>query len=206
MIGIEIDKAQMSRLTAAVIASGKKMSKEIAGTLNAVSKKTKLEMGREIRKRVAIPKDEVEKPLTIKTQAAPGSLFAVVSLKKTPRLGLRHFGAKQDKRGVSYKISKTGGRGRIDGAFMGPKPGVIRINWRGNVFVRVGPAQQMTKGRYQGKMRQPIQQRFGVSAYGTYKKNELAGPQLKAIEDELFKQMERRINLNVLRASGLVKT
>jgi hypothetical protein len=194
MIGIEIDKAQMSRLTAAVIASGKKMSKEIAGTLNAVSKKTKLEMGREIRKRVAIPKGEVEKPLTIKTQAAPGSLFAVVSLKKTPRLGLRHFGAKQDKRGVSYKISKTGGRGRIDGAFMGPKPGAVKISWRGNAFKRVG------------RSRLPIVKLLGVSAYGAYKKNELAGPQLKTIEDELSKQIERRINLNVLRASGLVKT
>jgi hypothetical protein len=194
MIAIEIDKSQMSRMTAAVIASGKKMSKEIAGTLNAVSKKTKLEMGREIRKRVAIPKDEVEKPLTIKTQAAPGSLFAVVSLKKTPRLGLRHFGAKQDKRGVSYKISKTGGRRRVDGAFMGPKPGAVKTSWRGNAFKRVGSS------------RLPIIKLLAVSAYGTYKKNELAGPQLKAIEDELFKQMERRINLNVLRASGLVKT
>jgi hypothetical protein len=194
MIGIEIDKVQMSRLTAAVIASGKKMSKEIAGTLNAVSKKTKLEMGREIRKRVAIPKNEVEKPLTIKTQASPGSLFAVVSLKKTPRLGLRHFGAKQDKRGVSYKIGKTGGRRRVNGAFMGPKPGAVKTSWRGNAFKRAGSS------------RLPIIKLLAVSAYGTYKKNELAGPQLKAIEDELSKQMERRINLNVLRASGLVKT
>jgi hypothetical protein len=194
MIGIEIDKAQMSRLAAAVIASGKKMSKEIAGTLNAVSKKTKLEMGREIRKRVAIPKGEVEKPLTIKTQASPGSLSAVVSLKKTPRLGLRHFGAKQDKRGVSYKIGKTGGRRRVDGAFMGPKPGAVKTSWRGNAFKRAGSS------------RLPIIKLLAVSAYGTYKKNELAGPQLKAIEDELSKQMERRINLNVLRASGLVKT
>jgi hypothetical protein len=194
MIGIEIDKSQMSRLTAAVIASGKKMSKEIAGTLNAVSKKTKLEMGREIRKRVAIPKDEVERPLKIKAQASPGSLVAVVSLKKTPRLGLRHFGARQDKRGVSYKIGKTGRRGRVDGAFMGPKPGAVKISWRGNAFKRVG------------RSRLPIVKLLGVSAYGAYKKNELAGPQLKAIEDELSKQMERRINLNILRASGLVKT
>jgi hypothetical protein len=206
MIAIEINRAQLQRLTDAVNASGKKLSKEIAGAINQVSRKTKLEMGREIRKQVAIPKDEVEKPLKIKTQATGESLSAIVSLKETPRLGLRHFGAKQDKRGVSYKISKTGGRGRIDGAFMGPKPGVIRINWRGNVFVRVGPARKMTKGRYQGKMRQPIQQRFGVSAYGTYKKNDMAGPQLKAIEDELSKQLDRRINLNVLRASGLVTT
>jgi hypothetical protein len=77
---------------------------------------------------------------------------------------------------------------------MGPKPGAVKTSWRGNAFKRVGSS------------RLPIIKLLAVSAYGTYKKNELAGPQLKAIEDELFKQMERRINLNVLRASGLVKT
>jgi hypothetical protein len=63
----------------------------------------------------------------------------------------------------------------------------------------------MTKGRYAGKMRQPIQQRFGVSAFGAYAKNDLEGPQVKEINKELSKQMERRINLNILRANGLVK-
>jgi hypothetical protein len=50
----------------------------------------------------------------------------------------------------------------------------------------------------------PITQLKGVSAYGAYAKNELSGPQVKTIEDELEKQIERRIELNVLRANGLV--
>jgi hypothetical protein len=194
MIAIEINRAQLQRLTDAVKASGKKLPKEIAGAINQVSRKTKLEMGRDIRKQVAIPKDEVEKPLKIKTQATGESLSAIVSLKKTPRLGLRHFGARQDKRGVSYKISKRGGRKRVDGAFQGPKPGAMKTSWKGNAFKRV------TKSRL------PIIKLLGVSAYGTYKRNEMAGPQVKAIEDELSKQLDRRINLNVLRASGLVTT
>lgn len=203
-ISIEINAKQLKRLGESAVAAKKSLTKELAAAINAVSKKTKLEMGREIRATVNLKKDEAEKPLSIRAAASPQSLQAVVSLRKTKRLGLRHFGARQDKRGVSYKISMAGGRGRIDGAFMGPKPGVIRINWRGNVFVRVGAAQKMTKGRYQGKMRQPIQQRFGVSAFGAYVKNNLAGPQVEAVNAELTKQIERRINLNVLRASGLV--
>jgi len=194
MISIEINRGQLQQLAKAVSASGKKLTKEIAGAINQVSKKTKLEMGREIRKKVAIPKDEVEKPLSIRAQATEGNLSAVVSLKETKRLGLRHFAARQDKRGVSYKISKTGGRKRVDGAFQGPKPGVMRMKWKGNAFKRVG------------KSRLPIVQLKGVSAYGTYKKNEMAGPQVKTIEGELSKQLERRIKLNVLRASGLVTT
>jgi len=194
MIAIEINRGQLQRLADAVSASGKKLTKEIAGAINQVSRKTKLEMGRDIRKKVAIPKEEVEKPLSIRAQATEGNLSAVVSLKETKRLGLRHFGARQDKRGVSYKIDKQGGRKRVNGAFQGPKPGVMRMKWKGNAFKRVGAS------------RLPIVQLKGVSAYGTYKKNEMAGPQVKSIESELTKQLERRIKLNVLRASGLVTT
>lgn len=194
MLEIKINEQQLQRLSNAVEAAGKKLKKEIAGAINQVSKKTKLDMGREIKKKVAIPKDEVEKPISIRASATEGSLAAVVSLKETKRLGLRHFGARQDRRGVTYKISKTGGRKRVNGAFLGPRPGVVRIKWKGNAFRRVG------------KNRLPIVQLKGVSAYGTYKKNDMAGPQVEAVTAELTKQLDRRINLNVLRASGLVTT
>lgn len=192
MFAIEINADQLKRLSESATAAKKSLTKELAAALNAVAKKTKLEMGRDIRATVNMKKDEAEKPLSIRATATPQSLQAVVSLKKTPRLGLRHFGAKQDKRGVSFKISKKGGRGRADGAFQGPKPGVMKTSWRGNAFKRVG------------SRRLPIVQIKGVSAFGAYVKNNLAGPQVEAINAELTKQMERRINLNVLRANGLV--
>lgn len=192
MIAVEINANQLDRLGSSAVAAKKSLPKELAAAINAVSKKTKLQMGRDIRATVNMKKDETEKPLSIRATATPQSLQAIVSLKKTKRLGLRHFGSKQDKRGVSYKISKKGGRQRVDGAFMGPKPGAIRTKWKGNAFKRVG------------KDRLPIVQIKGVSVYGAYVKNDLAGPQAQAITAELTKQMERRINLNVLRANGLV--
>lgn len=68
----------------------------------------------------------------------------------------------------------------------------MKMSWKGNAFKRVG------------KERLPIIKLQGVSAFGAYAKNELSGPQVKVIEDELTKQMERRIKLNILRAEGLV--
>jgi len=192
MIAIEINSGQLAALKDAVGKAGKKFSKELAGAINAVSKKTKLQIGRDIRATVALKKDESEKPISIRATATPENLKAIVTLKKTKRLGLRHFGARQDKRGVSYKINKKGGRSRADGAFQGPKPGVMKTSWKGNAFRRVGAS------------RLPIVMLKGVSAYGAYAKNELSGPQVEAIESELAKQMDRRIKLNVLRASGLV--
>ena len=191
MIGIEIKADQLTRLREATGEAKKSFTKELAGAINAVSKKTKLQIGRDIRKTVAMKKDESEKPLSIRAKATEQNLTAIVTLKKTKRLGLRHFGARQDKRGVSYKINKKGGRSRADGAFQGPKPGVMKTSWKGNAFKRVGAS------------RLPIVMLKGVSAYGAYAKNELSGPQVEAIESELAKQMDRRIKLNVLRASGL---
>jgi hypothetical protein len=192
MIAIQINAKQLKALQKAVGRAKKNFSKELAGAINAVSKKTKLQIGRDIRATVAMKKDEAEKPLSIRGTATAENLSATVTLRKTKRLGLRHFGAKQNKTGVSYKISKTGGRKRVDGAFQGPKPGVIKMSWRGNAFKRVGTA------------RLPIIKLQGVSEFGAYAKNELSGPQVKVIEAELTKQMERRIKLNILRAEGLV--
>ena len=192
MISIEIDAKQLKALQKAVERSGKKFANELAGAINAVSKKTKLQIGRDIRATVAMPKAEAEKPLSIRGTATEQNLSATVTLKKTKRLGLRHFGARQDKRGVSYKIDKQGGRKRVQGAFQGPKPGVQKMSWKGNAFKRVGAS------------RLPIVMLKGVSAYGAYAKNELSGPQVEAINAELTKQMERRIKLNILRAEGLV--
>lgn len=194
MIEIQINAKQLKRLREAVGKSKKSIKKELAGAINATSKKTKLQVGRDIRKTVNLKKDEAERPLSLRATATETNLVAVVSLKKTKRLGLRHFGARQDKRGVSYKIGKTGGRSRVDGAFQGPRPGVMKMSWKGNAFKRVG------------KERLPIVMLKGVSAYGAYAKNDLEGPQVKEINKELSKQMERRINLNILRANGLVKT
>lgn len=194
MMVIEVDAQQLKQLTDAVHRSGKNLNKEIAGAINAVAKKTKLKIGRDIRATVNLKKEESERPLKMRATATAGSLQAVVTLKKTQRLGLRHFGAKQDKKGVTYKISKKGGRQRVNGAFQGPRPGLIKVSWKGNVFIRAG------------KDRLPIVQLQGVSAWGAYVKNNLEGPQVQAINDELSKQIERRIKLNVLRANGLVTT
>jgi hypothetical protein len=204
MIGVEINADQLKRLGVAAAAASKSLTKELAGAINAVSKKTKLNMGRQIRETVNLKKDMVEKPLSIRASATADSLIAIVSLKKTDRYGLQHFGAKQNKSGVSYRIAKSGGRNRVNGAFMGPKPGQLAPKLYGGVWKRIGEARKMAKGRRQGKVAQPILKLYGVSPWGAYVKNNMAAVEVEAVSKELFKQIERRINLNVLRANGLV--
>ena len=192
MISIEVDAKQLKQLREAVGKAKKKFGRELAASINAAAKKTKLDIGRDVRSVIAIKKKESEAPLKVSAKATAESPQTTVSIGKTKRLGLRHFGARQDKRGVSYKISKQGGRQRIEGAFQGPRPGVQKMSWRGNVFKRAGI------------LRLPIIHLRGVSAFGAYAKNNFTKPQIKRINAELKKQIERRIKLNVLRANGLV--
>jgi len=192
MITIEINAKKLTELRKATEAAGKKFAPQLAAAINAVAKKVKLKIGRDVRSVIALKKDESEKPLKIEKKATPSMPQAVVRLRKTPQLGLEHFGAKQNKTGVSFKISKKGGRGRVARAFMGARPGSKTARWGGGVFVRSGTE------------RGPIHRIRGVSAYGAYVKNDFSGPQVAEINAELNKQMDRRIKLNILRASGLV--
>ena len=78
------------------------------------------------------------------------------------------------------------------GAFMGPSPGTFAPKLYGGVFRRVG------------KERLPIVKLYGVSPYGTYRKNDFESIDVAYSGDYLKQQIDRRINLNVLRANGLV--
>jgi hypothetical protein len=206
MIGIEINADQLKRLAESVSAAKKNLTKEIAGAINATAKKTRLDMGRQIREAINLKKAASEKPISVRAQASATSLVAVVHLKKENRYGLQEFGAKQNKSGVSYTIGKSGGRKTVAGAFMGPKPGQLAPRLYGGVWKRMGDKRKMTKGLRKGKLAQPIVKLYGVSPWGAWTQNHMEVVQVEAVSKELFKQIERRINLNVLRASGLVKT
>jgi hypothetical protein len=74
---------------------------------------------------------------------------ASITLKETDRISLKYFGAKQNKKGVTYKINKGKGRGFIKSAFVSQK-------LYGHVFKRVG------------KNRLPINKLMGASAWGVF--------------------------------------
>jgi hypothetical protein len=193
MIAMSIDQSQLSRLETATRNAGRLMSKELAAAINATAKKTRLEMGRKIRTELNVGKEAIESVIKIVRPATPGNLSAGARLNKTKRLPLRDFGAKQNKAGVSYKISKRGGRALVKGAFQGPRPRAIKASWRGRVFKRVG------KGRL------PIVQLMGPSPWGVFVKRRMTSAQIQETETDLRWQIERRIRFNVLRASGIIK-
>ena len=119
--------------------------------------------------------------LSVPSQATPSNLSATIRVKKKTRPSLKEFKAKQVKKGVSYRISKSGKRKTINGAFINQKMG-------GHVFKR------KTKARF------PLSKMHGVSVWGVYEVNDLlkhfTQPQVEA---ELSKQIKRRLDFNIFK-------
>ncbi|MFM7012440.1 MAG: hypothetical protein ACKO0Z_24455, partial [Betaproteobacteria bacterium] len=88
---------------------------------------------------------------------------------------------------------KNGARQQVDGAFMGPRPGAFAPKLYGGVFKRVGAD------------RLPIVKLKGVSPYGAYAKNNFFVQEEKTINENLAKEIKRRIELNILRFQKRIK-
>ena len=192
MIAIEINTKQLKKLKEAVGKAGKSFPRELSAAVNKVSTQTKTNIGREITKTVNIKAGIAKKQISTRNKATAESPKAVVSLSKSNRIGLQHFGGRQNKTGVSYKIDKQGGRKIVAGAFMGPRPGVLAPKLHGGAFKRVGTE------------RHPIIKLYGVSPFGAFVKNNYDKTEAVFIRTKLTAEIERRIKLNVLRANGLV--
>lgn len=200
MIAIEINAKKLKELRKAVDKAGRSFPREFAAALNKTatvaksSPKSKIGISQRIRTELVVKARDLNKLIKINRRATSSRLVAGVLLEKTKRLPLRAFAQRQTSAGVTYRISKGGGLKIAIGAFQGPKPGVMKASWRGNVFRRVG------------KSRLPIVKLMGASPWGVFTKKRMTPEQIADIKAELAKQMDRRIRENILRANGIIPT
>jgi hypothetical protein len=138
-----------------------------------VASQGRTQISKDIRESIAIKASDLKPVLNISRYKSG----ATIRLKESQRLSLAKFGAKQNDKGVSYKIQKQSGRTFVAGAFQGQKPGAMKASWRGNVFKRVG------------KSRLPIQKLMGASAWGVF----VARKMFKPTEADLQQKFEQRL-------------
>jgi hypothetical protein len=189
MIALSVTARGEKRLGKLLQGNSKRLRREMAIAVNATSKKTVAIWAKEVSKRIATAQKNIKATIKVskKASASEGrSPTAVVTQKESSRISLRDFGARQNKKGVTYRIAKGGKRGFIKSAFIISKFG-------GHVFERVG------------KERGPItKKKYGPSPWGVSLKNNLKQPTVKATKIELIKQIERRIRFLKLKQSGAI--
>lgn len=188
MIKFIIEKRQIDELKKAIAGTSIDIRKELAVVVNKTAKATVSEIAKDVTKELNTTQAAVKyanKGLEVVGKATFSKPGAIVRLNRTGRMSLRHFKPKQNSAGVTYKISKSKGKSFVKSAFMGPRPGAVKISWKGNVFKRVGDS------------RNPITKLDGVSPWGVYIAQNFEPEQVQRINDRLRKEMTERIRFRV---------
>lgn len=190
---ITLDVAGVKELEKALGDDAKSLPRHLSAAINASATKVRSNVSKQVREELAAPAKDIAKVLKVKSRAKASSLGATVQLDEEKRLSLKSFGARQTRAGVTYKTSPKEGRKRVDGAFMGPRPGVIAQKLNGHAYKR------------RGQSRKPIVKLMGASPWGAYVVHKMERKTVKDGQAELEKQVKRRIQFVELKRAGVIK-
>ena len=137
-------------------AAGKGVEKATRSAINSVAAQGKTKASKTIRAVYNIKAKDVNKTLTVIRVNATNKEAKIIS-KGYKALSLGKFKPTQTKKGVEVKIKMTNKKGLVRGAFKATMP-----SGHQGVFKRHGEKREMTRGRYKGKERQPIQDKFAI--------------------------------------------
>lgn len=113
-----VDQATLDRVQAMLAGIRRGAAPAVAGAINDVMRGSRTGIARATRDELNLPYGRILKAFTI-TRATPSSLVATLLGNSKSRPTLTTFGAKEAKGGgVTYKITRKGGRKRIPNAFM----------------------------------------------------------------------------------------
>jgi hypothetical protein len=191
MINISVDKEKIRKLSSLLENNAKKIKRELAVAVNETAKMTKSKIAKLIAIEVNLTQREIKKGIIGKRATAAMPQTEVI-LKKGFRYSIKHFKPEQKDGGVKVKVRKSGKSILIPHAFMGPKPGVSSVRFKGHAFKRLG------------KKRLPIILLRGPSAYGAFTKNNHLAPTVKETKKRFAYEIDRRIRKIELELEGKI--
>jgi hypothetical protein len=188
MLKISIDQTAMNRLKATVSELGLNLKKEFGASVNKVAKKVAFEASKEIGKELAVkPRKLLKKVVNTGKKATADYPFAIVYLNQGYPFPLKYFGAKQTKKGVTYKLKPTYNRNIARDMF-------IVKQYGGHVYRR-----QNATERY------PLRRVFGPKPGDVYEATNLPDKMAKVATEQLTKQLNERVRYLTQRAQGKLR-
>jgi len=194
MMTLSVDRSDIRALRNSLGKAQGKMLGQLASAVNKTAKYVQSQKAKDISREITVTQKEIKKGVKL-VFATKKTLTAVSILNAERRPSLKRFkGTKQNARGVEYQIKRGGGKQLVPHAFMGPRPGKIASKLGGHAFMRVG------------KSRTPIVKLHGVSPWAVFVKNQMDKSILIKADKRLSKEIREKVRVNVLRASGLIKS
>jgi hypothetical protein len=146
--------------------------KATARALNRTVEQAKTAMSKEIRQEFVLPAAKVNAALRIRRAQAAAGLINLQAMLESPAkrgrsLNLANFGARQTKKGVSFKVKRAGSRVVIPGSFLinGGKTLMIRVGKQRmpiKALQTIDVAQMFNTKRINAKVINTIKARFPV--------------------------------------------
>jgi len=121
-VEIKFDEAKLRGVQRTLRHIPNAMPRIMSRAVNRTTKSAKTETGRRISRAINITQSSVKKRILM-TKATFSRWIGTLGISEK-RFSLMHFKARQTKRGVTYKIEKTGARKRIPAAFIRSPRGV----------------------------------------------------------------------------------
>lgn len=149
---------------------------------------------------INMTKGRIQRSVMWRRAQAPSLLHGRLFISGRHPISLKHFGAMQNARGVSYKIIRGGQRQTLMHAFIPKKGGKPLLG--GNVFLRIGVFRKMGHGRYKGLSREVIEKQTGPSLAGVFNESGLMEPTVVDARQLLRDNLRDRVRFELLRFEG----
>ena len=185
-IKLEFNQTQMATLQKELRGWPAGIRKAMYQSINDTTTKLRGQMASDLSKSITMKRRDIV-PLISRTKAKAAKLQANVEMKEAARVSLARFSAKQTKKGITYKIKKSGPRSLIKSAF-----GLSIDKLNRQVFRRVG------------KSRLPIVRLFGPSPAVAFLGEKLDVKTEFDADALLDKNLNRRIKFLLLKRSGAI--
>lgn len=184
MIVIQMDGKNLKILESKAKNLAGKINRNTATALNKTARNTRDKMIDLVTSKFNISKRNANKKKVFyqSKKATPTRLEAQVRLKKSMRLGVENFGPKHTGKGVTFALTKGGGRKLIQDAFMGPRPGKRAPRLNGGVFIRKDGAKRL-----------PIRKLYAMSPWGMFRSGKMQIPATKHAQKQLLAMIDAQM-------------
>lgn len=180
-INVDLNLYQVAKLNHLFREYPRRIPRVVAAAVNETAKKEKVQVAKDIREKVNMKAADVKKFIVIR-RATPKTQGGALVIEEGKRIPLKGFGARQSKKGVTYKIEKKEKRKLVPSAF-GPK------------IPRLG--KHVFKREWDDRL--PIIKLHGPSAWAVFKRAKLEKKTRKETRIELRKQLNRRIRFELMK-------
>jgi hypothetical protein len=190
MLSIQAIVEEEASIVASLKLAAAEIRKQTYIAMNQATADGKSAMAKAVQKEIVIAQANV-KPFIKQTKRATASnLESELTVEEGKRISLKYFAPRKTRRGISYRIDRSGGRKELPGGF-GLGPESRRLG--GHVWTRTS------------KKRLPIVKAFGPSAWGVVAVKDLEVP----VSEEMLKRFRRRLQARLrylsLKKQGVIR-